>query len=359
MVTFSRNRNWKRRRRWSLYPVLLLLLSVFVTAQSSTTVLTNPSFNHFNLTSSDTATFHVSPPAAVINRKTAYFITLNFCSYPSGTTTDQLSNLSTTSILFASISSSLSNPSRSSPPSSNLGAFSTANGGFANVTVTPVSTTDGVWIGVTAPDLPLGAVWSFELAVATSGPLHIVGKVPLFQFADSDATNALFVSPTFFPTLNPSPNQQIIAIPSGSEIGLTGLGLSSCFVRNLTGTIPSTQITTSYTSRGVFTLTASQGGTGTDLLEADAGGLRQQYALADLARNTNYTVWGLETMSVMASGQSGTRLYPMQFFATKNGEVFSNFNAIKCAYAKARQQLSSGQRLRYLSRDCLCYPFTP
>lgn len=86
---------------------------------------------------------------------------------------------------------------------------------------------NGIFVGVTAPDQPTGA-WTFELGATTGSPLHVINQFPLLAYDDSDANSALMTSATYFPSLNPIPSPQILAMQSSSSIVPPQLSLSSC-----------------------------------------------------------------------------------------------------------------------------------
>ncbi|KAL7005304.1 stretch-activated cation channel mid1 [Cystobasidiomycetes sp. EMM_F5] len=243
----------------------------------------------------------VSAAAFVLPSKqfnAAAHVTLNICNSPEGY------NQSQTTLVTASTNASIYYPS------------SETWGGFANLSVPAVSDGSDLTILVSPPSASTSTLWSFELGVSLQATAwHTLDKFALYAYEDSDNTSALLTSPTYPSALLSSPPAYQALIAQTSQVRL-GLANSTCYIRSLSSLIPSNQINTSTTTRGVVELTEAEGGYVNETLR---GGQRMQYSVDGLQPGTNYTVWGLQNTPSMSTGNStASRLFLPQFFATKS-----------------------------------------
>lgn len=285
-------------------------------------LLQDPSLTTFELSPASSATFHLKAPSQPSTSKdNAYYITLNICSVPSTIDLVNLYNLSNIPVMYLFNSSS-----QTDTDIQNAQRAATANG-FANLTtIHPSANDQGVWITVNAPAASGSGVWSYQLGVSTTEPMHVVDKLPYFQFDDSDNTSALLTSPTYFPTLENHPKSYLVMLPTAtSDIQQALLG-SACFIQSDSNQVRQTSINISDTTRGVYVRSAMEGATDQEKLQFEAGGVRSQYVVDGLQPAANYTVIGLQYTGLEAdqdaqsvSAQS-TRIYQPQYFNTKTGK---------------------------------------
>lgn len=229
-------------------------------------------------------------------------LTLNLCNAPAnylqagGNTLDTLFTASTNSSFTYSTSDD-----------------SGILGGFASLTVPVTSDAQTLTVSLNTGDAPQD--YSFELGItaAPDDPFHILEKLPLFAFEDSDNTTALLTSPTYSSAKLSSPPDYdpIITLSAGVREDLSN---STCYIRSLSR---ADNVATSTTTRGVVELTRAEGG---DPDETKEEGRKVQYVVSDLEVASNYTVWGIQPNNVQASPTSGSRLFVRQFFATKRGK---------------------------------------
>lgn len=194
-------------------------------------------------------------------------------------------------------------------------------GGFANLTVPVVE--DGsaadVAISFAPPSGQRGSDYTYEIGVVSSDsgdPWHVLDKVPLFAYEDSDNTSALLTSPTW-------PSNLLAAAPgyipliSDTSMVREDLANSSCYIASLSSLVPASRINSSTTTRGVVELSMSEGGSVNETLR---GGKRTQYQITGLQTGSNYSVWGMQNNSFTQGSSRGSRLFTQQFFVTKSGE---------------------------------------
>jgi hypothetical protein len=186
-------------------------------------------------------------------------------------------------------------------------AYSTAVlGGYANMTIPPIQDSDALTITINGGSASQN--YAFELGITSNPdpPWHILDKLPLFAFNDSDNSTALFTSPTYSSAVQKGPPNYnpLITLSDGVREDLSN---SSCYIRSL---MQANNVSTSTTTRGVVELTRAEGGYPN---ETEQGGLKIQYIVNELQPASNYSMWGL------AENESSSRLYGRQFFATKRG----------------------------------------
>lgn len=201
---------------------------------------------------------------------------------------------------------------------------SALHGGFGNITVPATQDEQQVTIVLKGSATDTGSVgdgentFTYELGLsADSEPWHLLDRLPLFAFEDSDNTTALLTSPTYPSALVDMPSYE--ALISNTALIRDDLSNSSCYLRSLTSLVPQTSIATTLTRRGVVELSVDEGGAVNETLR---GGVRLQYAVSALQTGSNYSIWGLQQNTALnGSNGTGTRLYQRQFFATKSGEL--------------------------------------
>lgn len=281
--------------RCTLALALLSVLFPFATAQSNATQLTAPSTTTFTLSSGLGAQFYYPPSASTLS------LTLSLCSPPSSVA---FLPSSLPYALFASNSSDQTAPSPSTYTATDVTKKKVAGlaGGFGNVTV--VGATEGLWVGVYAPDDRAyggdgNGNWTFSLGLGEG-----VGVVTLdggagFRFDDTDQTNGLLTTANYSATgaTATSPNYTTLFFPTTAQA--SNLTNSLCYLSSTVVTstaVAPSNVVASTTIRGF------------------GGGQRMQYHLSNLSPATNYTAFLLEN-----NGDGTTRLWDPLYFATKAG----------------------------------------
>ena len=224
-------------------------------------------------------------------------VTLNLCNAPSSF------NASNNSIFTAFTNASFA-------------YYSPLYGGFGNITV-PL-TTDSQDLTVTLNSAG-GTDFIFELGVSldSANPWHVLDRVPLFAFEDSDNANVLLTSPTYSSAiLSSAPTYQPFI--ANSELIRGDLSNSSCYIRSLSSLVPNADVTSEITTRGVVELSLSEGGFINETLKE---GKRIQYAIGGLQSGTNYSVWAIQDNDLTSPNGNGSRLFVRQYFSTKRGRL--------------------------------------
>jgi len=220
-------------------------------------------------------------------------LTLNACTAPDAY------NQSDPSIFTASTNDSLT-------------YSSTLYGGFGNITVP--ATEDEQQLTVVLRQPGADDSFTFELGISDSEPWHILDRLPLFAYEDSDNTTALLSSPTYPSALVEQPSYQPLV--TNTELVRADLSNSTCYLRSLSSLSPPGSIATSLTRRGVVELGIAEGGAINETLR---GGMKLQYAVSGLQTGSNYSTWGLQQRpAVSTSNATATRLYQRQYFSTKS-----------------------------------------
>lgn len=180
-------------------------------------------------------------------------------------------------------------------------------GGFANLTIPVTEDPEALTVLLDAGEAPQDYTFELGISIKPDTPWHILDRLPLFAFEDSDNTTALFTSPTYFSAESETPPAyDPITVPNNDV--RTDLIQSSCYVRSLRG---AGSVSTTTTTRGTVELTVEEGGWEG---EAQQGARKVQYTVSDLQTATNYSLWG-----VAATEEGGSRLYQQQYFTTKRG----------------------------------------
>lgn len=282
------------------------------TATAQVNTLQDPSLLNFNLAPATSATFHLPNlnPENRPRRSNSYYVSLSVCNVPAGT--ENSTTLS--SLLSVFDAEDTTDPVKASTAD--------AEYGFANLTITrPQRSDNGIWIVVNAPaSNSRSARWSFQLGASTSEFMHVTDSYPLFQYGDSDNTTAIFTSPTYFPTLDGTPEYEIFVMPTSAAGTALQLSHSFCHISQANGLLAEDSINASNTTRGVVVPGIMDGALGRQREEAEAGGQRTQWVLSGLEAGTNYTVWGAQrTTQATADQVQGVRMYSVQYFVTKTG----------------------------------------
>lgn len=285
--------------------------------------LTDGEAVNFDLASGSSATFHLEPPSSSSKPESNardYYVTLNICSAPNGANFSALDD-------FDLLSAFTSKNTDSASPADT----SSADHGYANLTTTTAKSSDkGLWVTVTAPSDQNGNddddEWSFQLAVSTASPVHVLDRAPLWALQDTDNTSMLLTGPTFFPSLPQSdgggdPGGDIFMFPTPQDPNSSALlqfYKSSCLVQDSDNVIgsDSDQVNSSTTTRGAFTLSAREGALEQARQQHEAGGQRMQLHVTDLEPDTNYTIWGIQS-----SDGDRNRLFMPQFASTKSSAL--------------------------------------
>lgn len=344
-----------------LWAWLALLLFTFVLLAYAQDVndLTDGEAVNFDLAYGSSATFHLEPPSSSSSNSNVreYYVTLNICSAPSGANFTALDNFD---LLFAFTSEDTDIASRADA--------SSADHGYANVTTTTAKSSDkGLWVTVTAPPTNQSGgndndEWSFQVAVSTSSPVHVLDRAPLWALQDTDNSSMLLTGPTFFPSLSQSkgggdPGGDVFIFPTPQDPSISALlqlYKSSCLVQDSDNVIgsDSDQVNSTTTSRGAFTLSAREGALEQAREQHEAGGQRTQLYVTDLEPDTNYTIWGIQ------SGDGDrNRLFMPQFASTKS----SAFHVMLITHKHTRHQLMQALQLIVVaccstSRPALAWP---
>ncbi|GAA5903299.1 Mid1p [Sporobolomyces salmoneus] len=291
-----------RRRPPNLILFLFSLLSLLsFTASAQPLPLSLPYSSSFDVISGQTSYFELPPT----NDEQLYF-TLSLCSPPEDLADSPLpTHLNTT--LYVSTTPDIQQPGPDNAPSKarGEGATSKLEFGAANVTLFGEGT-DGVWVGVTAPDdAELGGdgdgVWTFELDVTNDAPLVLLDGGASFHFHDSDQSTALLTTANWTDG-SPQPSAYTpvyYSIISPSTPLSYSLGRSRCFVRSQSN-VPERNIEASETTRGY------------------GGGTRSQFAVSDLPGGANYTAWLVQNLTEVSNSTNATRLWDPIFFTTKS-----------------------------------------
>ena len=279
----------------------LLLLAASLAAplasaadSSNTTQLSAPSTTQFTLASGLGAQFYLPPVAEAV------FVTLSLCGPPAGVA---FLPSALPYALFASNLTSETAPSPSTYTAADVSKKKVAglSGGFGNVSLLA---TEGLWVGVYAPDDRLyggdgNANWTFSLGLATGQALVTLDGGASFRLDDTDQTNGLVTTANYSApnTTASSPNYTSLFFPTTALA--SNMTNSICFLDS--STIASTAVGTS--SVTASTTTRGYG-----------GGARVQYHLSGLAAATNYTAFLRED-----NGDGTVRLWDPIYFLTKTG----------------------------------------
>ncbi|GAA5842682.1 hypothetical protein JCM3766R1_005750 [Sporobolomyces carnicolor] len=282
--------------------VLVLASLVPFTASQDTQAISIPHSSSFAVTSGQTSYFSLGPTS-----DEQVYVTVSLCSPPDNLARASLpSHLDT--VLYVSSTATLQQPGPGNVPSESAeqGATSKLEFGAANVTLFDGDASDGIWIGVTAPDDELyggdgEGTWTFELDVTNDAPLVLLDGGAGFDFLDSSQSEALLATANWTDG-QPQPSDYVPAywsIVAPTTPLSHALGRSRCFVQSQSA-IPQRDIITSTTTRGY------------------GDGNWTQFAVSNLPRGANYTAWLVQNLTEISNSTNATRLWDPVSFTTKS-----------------------------------------